>query len=157
MPEPSAVSVGLVLTRVPTMASEASQSRRLAIAVIISWIRWVFLPLALLSAFTNSPRPANMPIYLGTVLFAALYNLAIAMHRRMPDNLVQPMIALAMAGDVLVISVLMWELAADRTAIIWATLMLAGAAAAAIYGWRGVLWYGPMIVGALAVSSLVGG
>jgi hypothetical protein len=134
-----------------------AQNRRLAIAVIISWIRWLFLPLALLSAFLNAPGPANMPIYLGIVIFAGLYNLVITLHRRVPDDLVQPAIAVAMAGDVLVIAVLMWELAADKTAIIWATMMLAGAAAAAIYGWRGVLWYGPLIVVALAVSSLAGG
>src|SRR6478736_9642703 len=138
-------------------ASEALQNRRLAIAVIISWIRWVFLPLALLSAATNVPGPANVTIYLGTVAFAGLYNLVITLHSRVPADLVQPAIAFAMAGDVLVIAVLMWELAADKTAIIWATLMLAGAAAAAIYGWRGVRWYGPMIVVALAVASLAGG
>ena len=141
----------------PTNTSEASRSRRIAIAVIISWVRWVFLPLALLSAFTNVPGPASMPIFLGTVIFAGLYNLAIAQHRRMPEDLVQPAIALAMAGDVLVIAVLMWQLAADTTAIIWATFMLAGAAAAAIYGWRGVVWYGPMILVALGASSLAGG
>jgi len=133
------------------------QKRRLAIAVIISWIRWVFLPLALLSAFMNGPGPTNMAIYLGTVIFAGLYNLVITLHRRLPEDLVQPAIALAMAGDVLVIAILVWELAADKTAIIWATLMLAGAAAAAIYGWRGVFFYGPIIVVALAVASLAGG
>jgi methyl-accepting chemotaxis protein len=140
----------------PTNAAEASQARRLAIAVIISWIRWVFLPLALLSAFTNHPGPANMPIYLGTVLLAGLYNVAITLHGRLPEDLVQPAIAFAMAGDVLVIAVLMWDLATDTQAIIWATFMLAGAAAAAIYGWRGVLWYGPLIVVSLVVASLAG-
>jgi methyl-accepting chemotaxis protein len=139
------------------MASDAAQSRRLAIAVIISWIRWIFLPLALLSAFTNSPRPGNLPIYLGTVFVAVLYNLAITFHRRVPDDLVQPMIALAMAADVLVIAIAVWEMAADPTAIIWATMMLAGAAAAAMYGWRGVLWYGPIMVVTLGVASLAGG
>jgi methyl-accepting chemotaxis protein len=141
----------------PHTGFEATQDRRLATAVIISWVRWVFLPLALLSAFTNAPRPASMPIFLGIVLFAVLYNVAITLHRRLPQDWVPPLIALAMAGDVVVIAVVMWELAADPTAIIWATLMLAGAAAAAIYGWRGVLWYGPIIVVALATSSLAGG
>jgi hypothetical protein len=138
-------------------ASAALQKRRLAIAVIISWIRWLFLPLALLSAVMNVPGPANMPIYLGTVALAGLYNLVVTLHRRLPEDLVQPAIALAMTCDVLVIGVLTWELAADKTAIIWATTMLAGAAAAAIYGWRGVLWYGPLIVVSLGVASLAGG
>jgi len=66
----------LVATPALASATGASGSRRLAIAVIISWIRWLFLPLALLSAFLNAPRPANMAIYLGTVIFAGLYVLS---------------------------------------------------------------------------------
>jgi hypothetical protein len=150
-------TIGVVATPTLASATETSASRRLAIAVIISWIRWVYLPLALLSAFTNSPRPANMPIYVGTVLVIALYNLAITFHRRVPEDFVQPMIALAMAGDVLVIAIAVWEMAADPTAITWATMMLAGAAAASMYGWRGVLWYGPIMVVALGVASVAGG
>jgi hypothetical protein len=137
--------------------SGATLSRRLATATTISWIRWVFLPLALLSAFTNTPRPANLSIDIGIVLFAIAYNTALTLRRHLPDDFVQPMIAFAMAGDIVVIAVGIWEFAADPTAIIWATLMLAGAAAAALYGWRGVQWYGPFIVFALGASSMAGG
>jgi hypothetical protein len=125
--------------------------------VIISRIRWLFLPLGLLTAFTNSPRPAIMSIFLGGVLVSVLYNLAITLHRRLPKDFVQPLIALAMVGDVLGIGISVWEFAADPTAIIWAPLMLVGAAAAVIYGWRGVLWYGPLMVVTLGVASLAGG
>jgi methyl-accepting chemotaxis protein len=138
-------------------ASGTMLSRRLATAKIISWIRWVFMPLALLSAFLNTPRPANLAIFIGIVIFAIAYNTAFTLRRHLPNDFVQPMIAMAMAGDIVVIAVITWELAADPTAIIWATLMLAGAAAAALYGWRGVLWYGPFIVFALAASSVAGG
>jgi len=158
--QPAAIGVTdnvLVLSSPLLTLAEAIRRRRLATAVIISWIRWVLLPLGVLSAFTNSPRPANLPIYLGTILVACLYNVAIALHRRLPYDMVQPMIAVAMAGDVLVIAVLTWELAADPTAITWATLMLAGAAAAALYGWPGIIWYGPFIVVALSVVNLAGG
>ncbi|MFI5270334.1 MAG: hypothetical protein ACHQ7M_23385, partial [Chloroflexota bacterium] len=138
-------------------SSGATLSRRLATAKIISWIRWLFMPLALLSAFMNTPRPANLAIFIGIVLFAIAYNTTFTLRRHLPDDFVQPMIAMAMAGDIVVIAVITWELAADPTAIIWATLMLAGAAAAALYGWRGVLWYGPFIVFALGTSSVAGG
>jgi Methyl-accepting chemotaxis protein (MCP) signalling domain len=163
-PDLSLVKTALVVTddaslspSVVPSASVGTLSRRLATAKIISWIRWAFLPLALLSAFTNTPRPVNLSIYIGIVLFAGAYNTAFTLRRHLPDEFVQPMIAIAMAGDVVVIAVITWELAADPTAITWATLMLAGAAAAALYGWRGVQWYGPFIVFALGASSVAGG
>jgi methyl-accepting chemotaxis protein len=155
--EPSVAATGVVTTPALASATGASESRRLAIAVIISRIRWLFLPLALLTAFTNSPRPAVLSIFLGGVLVSVLYNLAITLHRRLPEDLVQPMIAIAMVGDVLGIGISVWEFSADPTAIIWAPLMLVGAAAAVIYGWRGVLWYGPLMVATLGVASLAGG
>lgn len=132
-------------------------SRRLATAVIISRIRWAFLPLALFAAITNTPRPANLPIYVGVVLIAVAYNVSVTIHPRLPAHVVQPLIALASAGDVLVIAVITWEFAADPTNIAWVTFLLAGVAAAALYGWRGVAWYGPLIVVSLAASSLAGG
>jgi len=163
-PEPTLVKTAPVLTDDESMTSGVvsstsggTLSRRVATARIISWIRWVFLPLALLSAFTNTPGPVNMPIFIGIVLFAAAYNTVFTLRRNLPDDFVQPVIAIAMAGDIVVIAVITWELAADRTAITWATLMLAGAAAAALYGWRGVQWYGPFIVFALGASSVAGG
>jgi hypothetical protein len=155
--EPSLAATGVVATPAIASATVASDSRRLAIAVIISRIRWLFLPLGLLNALTNSPRPAILSIYLGTILVSVFINLAITLHRRVPEDLVQPMIALAMAGDVLGIGIAVWEFAADPTAIIWAPMMLVGAAAAVMYGWRGVLWYGPLIVVTLGVASLAGG
>ncbi|HVD45684.1 MAG TPA: methyl-accepting chemotaxis protein [Candidatus Limnocylindria bacterium] len=155
--EPRVAAIGVVATPALASATGTPASRRLAIAVISSWIRWLFLPLALLAAFTNSPRPAILSIFLAGVLVSVLYNLAITLHRRLPEDLVQPMIALALAGDVLGIGIAVWEFAADPTAIIWAPLMLIGAAAGAMYGWRGVLWYGPLMVVTLGVASLAGG
>ena len=122
-----------------------------------SGIRWVFLPVALLAALTNSPRPANLAIYLAAVAFGFAYNLPVTFHRRLRPDLVEPAIAVAMTGDVLVIATIMWEFASDPTATIWASLMLAGAAASALYGWRGATIFGPFIVATLLVTSLTGG
>jgi hypothetical protein len=136
---------------------ETINTRRLATAVVISVIRWVFLPVALIAAFANTPGPANLPIYIGIVLIGFAYNAPVTFHSRIPARMVQPAIAVAMAGDVLVIAVIMWEFSGDPTAIIWATLMLVGAAAAALYGRRGATVFGPLIVVALIASSFAGG
>ncbi len=138
-------------------ATEAINTRRLATAVVISRIRWVFLPVALLAAFANTPRPMNMPIYIGIVLLGFAYNMPVTFYSRIPAALVQPAIAVAMAGDVVIVAVIMWEFSGDATAIVWATLMLAGAAAAALYAWRGAAVFGPLIIVALIASSLAGG
>ncbi len=155
--KPGSAASGTVARPPFASATGAAASRRLAIAVIISRIRWLFLPLGLINAFTNSPRPAILSIYLGTIFVGVLINLAITLHSRVPEDLVQPMIALATAADVLGIGIAVWEFAGDPTAIIWAPMMLVGAAAAVLYGWRGVLWYGPLMVLTLGVASLAGG
>ncbi len=138
-------------------SSAATNTRRLSTAVVISVIRWIFLPIALLAAFTNAPKPANMAIFVGIVAIGLAYNLPVTFHSRLPARFVQPAIAIAMAGDVLVISVITWEFSSDPTAIVWATLMLVGAAAAALYGKKGAAFFGPLIVAALIVSSVAGG
>ena len=51
--EPRVAAIGVVATPALASATGTPASRRLAIAVISSWIRWLFLPLALLAAFTN--------------------------------------------------------------------------------------------------------
>ncbi len=135
----------------------AVNTRRLATAVVISVIRWIFLPIALLAAFTNVPKPANIAIFVGIVAIGLAYNMPVTFHSRLPGQFVQPAIAVAMAGDVLVVSVIMWEFSTDPAAIVWATLMLVGAAAAALYGKQGAAVFGPLIVAALIVSSVAGG
>src|ERR1700686_2305290 len=42
-------------------------SRRLATAVVISRIRWVFIPLALVGVPTNVPPPVNLGLFLAAI------------------------------------------------------------------------------------------
>jgi hypothetical protein len=104
----------------------ADHANRLETAVVISRIRWAFLPLAVVGVLTNVPPPVNRNLFLGTILFLALYNTALTLHSRVPASLVQPLIFVAMAGDVLLVSVTMFEFASDPADLGWGFLMLAG-------------------------------
>jgi len=138
-------------------AAKQSDARRLATAVFVSRVRWVFLPLGLVEAFAATPPPLNRALFVLTFVYLALYNLAITLHRRLPEGLVQPLIAVAMASDVVVAAVVMVEFAHVPTDSGWAALMLVGPTAAVLYGWRGVYWFGPALIGALVWLYLVGG
>ncbi|HEV3345410.1 MAG TPA: histidine kinase dimerization/phospho-acceptor domain-containing protein, partial [Pirellulales bacterium] len=89
--------------------------------------------------------------------YLALYNSAITLHRWLPAGLVQPLIAVAMASDVVVAAVVMVEFAHVPTDSGWAALMLVGPTAAVLYGWRGVYWFGPALIAALVWLYVVGG
>jgi diguanylate cyclase (GGDEF)-like protein len=138
------------------IGAEGVNARRLATAVVISRIRWAFIPLALVGVTTNVPPPVNVGLFLATILFVVTYNTALTMHARLPGRSLQPLIALAMAGDVLMVAVTMFEFARDPADLGWAFLMLIGPAAAVLYGWAGVRWFGPAMILALLGSSLVG-
>jgi signal transduction histidine kinase len=143
----------------PPIADIASQTeaRRLAIAVFVSRVRWVFLPLGLVEAFAATPPPLNRAVFVLTFAYLALCNSAITLHRRLPARFVQPLIAVAMASDVVVAAVVMVEFAHVPTDNGWAVLMLVGPTAAVLYGWRGVYWFSPALIGALLWLYLVGG
>jgi signal transduction histidine kinase len=134
-----------------------SQARRLATAVFVSRVRWIFVPLGIVEAFASTPPPLNRAVFVLTFVYLALYNLAITIHRRLPASLVQPLIAVAMASDVFVAAVVMVEFAHVPTDSGWAALMLVGPTAAVLYGWRGVYWFGPALIGALVWLYVVGG
>ena len=134
-----------------------SQARRLATAVFVSRVRWVFVPLGIVEAFASTPPPLNRTVFIMTFVYIALYNSLITLHRRLPSGLVQPLIAFAMASDVLVAAVVMVEFAHVWTDSGWAALMLVGPTAAVLYGWRGVYWFGPALIGALVWLYVVGG
>jgi signal transduction histidine kinase len=138
-------------------AARQSDARRLATAVFISRVRWSFLPLGLAETFVATPPPLNRAALLVTFGYFALVNSAITLHRRLPAGLIQPLIAVAMASDVLVAAVVMVEFAHVPTDSGWAALMLVGPTAAVLYGWRGVYWFGPALIGALVWLYLVGG
>ena len=131
-------------------------SSRLATAIVISRIRWTFIPLGVVGVLTNVPPPVNRNLFLGTIFFVAMYNAVLTVHRWLPSDLLQPLIFLAMAGDVLMVAVTMFEFASDPADLGWGFLMLVGPAAAVLYGWRGLLWFGPLMIVALFVSSLAG-
>jgi signal transduction histidine kinase len=143
----------------PPISDGAKQSdaRRLATAVFVSRVRWVFVPLGFVEAFASTPPPLNRAVFILTFVYLALYNSAITFHRRLPAGLVQPLIAFAMASDVVVAAVVMVEFAHVRTDSGWAALMLVGPTAAVLYGWRGVYWFGPALIGALVWLYLAGG
>ena len=101
-----------------------SQARRLATAVFVSRVRWIFVPLGIVEAFASTPPPLNRAVFVLTFVYLALYNLAITIHRRLPASLVQPLIAVAMASDVFVAAVVMVEFAHVPTDSGWAALML---------------------------------
>jgi signal transduction histidine kinase len=138
-------------------AAKQSEARRLATAVFVSRVRWFFVPLAIVETFASTPPPLNRAAFIATFAYMALYNLAITFHRRLPAGLVQPLVAVAMASDVLVAAVVMVEFAHVSTDNGWAALMLVGPTAAVLYGWRGVYWFGPALIGALVWLYLVGG
>jgi signal transduction histidine kinase len=144
------------LARSQTIDREAG-ARRLATAVFISRVRWAFVPLGFVEAFASNPPPLNRTVFILTFVYLALYNSAITFHRRLPAGMVQPLIALAMASDVVVAAIVMVEFAHVPTDSGWAALMLVGPTAAVLYGWRGVYWFGPALIGALACLYLVGG
>jgi diguanylate cyclase (GGDEF)-like protein len=137
--------------------TSVENSGRLATAVVISRIRWAFIPLAIVGVLTNVPPPVNQNLFLATIVFLAAYNLALTVHSRLPRGLVQPLILVAMAGDVLLVGVTMFEFASDPADLGWGFLMLVGPAAAVLYGWRGLLWFGPPMIAALFVATLSGG
>jgi signal transduction histidine kinase len=137
--------------------AKESDARRLATAVFVSRVRWVFVPLGLVEAFASTPPPLNRAVFILTFVYLALYNSAITFHRRLPAGLVQPLIAVAMASDVVVAAVVMVEFAHVPTDSGWAALMLVGPTAAVLYGWRGVYWFGPALIAALIWLYLVGG
>jgi signal transduction histidine kinase len=134
-----------------------ADARRLATAVFVSRVRWVFVPLGFVEAFAATPPPINRVGLIATFVYLALYNSAITFHRRLPAGLVQPLIAVAMASDVVVAAVVMVEFAHVPTDSGWAALMLVGPTAAVLYGWRGVYWFGPALIGALVWLYLAGG
>jgi diguanylate cyclase (GGDEF)-like protein len=138
------------------IGAEGVNTRRLATAIVISRIRWAFIPLALVGVTTNVPPPVNLDLFLATILFVVAYNAALTLHARLPQRTIEPLIALAMAGDVLIVAVTMFEFARDPTDLGWAFLMLVGPAAAVLYGWSGVRWFGPAMILALLGSSLAG-
>jgi signal transduction histidine kinase len=157
------------IVQIPSLASDAlarppigdaakqSEARRLATAVFVSRVRWVFLPLGLVEAFAATPPPLNRTLFVLTFAYLALYNAAITLHSRLPARFVQPLIAVAMASDVVVAAVVMVEFANVPTDSGWAALMLVGPTAAVLYGWRGVYWFGPALIAALVWLYLVGG
>jgi signal transduction histidine kinase len=138
-------------------SAKQSDARRLATAVFVSRVRWVFVPLGIVEAFASTPPPLNRAVFILTFVYIALYNAAITFHGRLPAGLVQPLIAFAMASDVVVAGVVMVEFAHVPTDGGWATLMLVGPTAAVLYGWRGVYWFGPALIVALASLYVVGG
>jgi signal transduction histidine kinase len=115
------------------------------------------VPLGFVQAFAGTPAPLNRTAFIVTFAYLALYNTAITFHRRLPAGLVQPLIAVAMASDVLVAAVTMVEFARVPTDSGWSALMLVGPTAAVLYGWRGVYWFGPALVAALVWLYVVGG
>lgn len=137
--------------------AKQSDARRLATAVFVSRVRWVFVPLGFVEAFASTPPPLNRAVFILTFVYLALYNSAITFHRRLPAGLVQPLIAVAMVSDVVVAAVVMVEFARVPTDSGWAALMLVGPTAAVLYGWRGVYWFAPALIGALVWLYLVGG
>lgn len=141
----------------PDIAQKQSDARRLATAVFVSRVKWVFVPLGLVEAFASTPPPLNRAVFILTFVYLALYNSAITFHRRLPAGLVQPLIAVAMVSDVVVAAVVMVEFARVPTDSGWAALMLVGPTAAVLYGWRGVYWFAPALIGALVWLYLVGG
>jgi signal transduction histidine kinase len=138
-------------------SAKQSDARRLATAVFVSRVRWVFVPLGFVEAFASTPPPLNRAVFILTFVYLALYNSAITFHRRLPAGLVQPLIAVAMVSDVVVAAVVMVEFARVPTDSGWAALMLIGPTAAVLYGWRGVYWFAPALIGALVLLYLVGG
>ena len=137
--------------------AKLSDARRLATAVFISKVRWAFVPLGFVEAFASTPPPLNRTVFVLMFVYLGLYNSTITFHRRMPPGLVQPLIAVAMASDVLLAAVVMVEFAHIPTDSTWAALMLVGPTAAVLYGWRGVYWFTPPMIGALVLLYVVGG
>jgi signal transduction histidine kinase len=115
------------------------------------------VPLGFVQAFAGTPAPLNRTAFIVTFVYLALYNSAITFHRRLPVGWVQPLIAVAMASDVVVAAVTMVEFAHVPTDSGWAALMLVGPTAAVLYGWRGVYWFGPALIAALVWLYVVGG
>lgn len=138
-------------------AAKQADARRLATAVFVSRVRWFFVPLGFVEAFAATPPPISRTGLILTFVYLALYNSAITLHRWLPAGWVQPLIAVAMASDVAVAAVVMVEFAHVRTDNGWAALMLVGPTAAVLYGWRGVYWFGPALIGALVWLYLAGG
>ena len=138
-------------------SAKQSDARRLATAVFVSRVRWAFVPLGFAQAFAGTPAPLNRTAFILTFVYLALYNTAITFHHRLPAGWVQPLIAVAMASDVVVAAVTMVEFAHVPTDSGWAALMLVGPTAAVLYGWRGVYWFGPALIAALVWLYVVGG
>ena len=132
------------------------RARRLATAIVISRIRWLFIPLALVGVTTNVPPPVNLPLFLATIALVIGYNTALTFHSRLPHRFVQPLIAVAMFGDVLMVAVTMLQFAHDPTDLGWSFLLLVGPTAAVLYGYRGVLAFVPPMLASLLGAAIAG-
>jgi diguanylate cyclase (GGDEF)-like protein len=143
-------------TLAPRATGDDARSRRLATAVVISRTRWLFIPLAVVGVSTNVPPPADLGLFLLVIAVFSACNLALTLHARLPERFAQPLVALMMVADIVMVAVTMLEFAYDPTDLGWSFLLLTGVAAAVLYGRRGVVAFGPPMVVSLFVTTIVG-
>lgn len=134
--------------------SRAATARALAdrahTALILSRWRWVGLAGALATlVLPKEPAPVSTLVLALSVLVAVGYNLPAAFVRRLAGRFVEPVLALTLTGDVLVLVVWGAMLANDPAASMAAVFTVPAFEAALLFRWRGVAAFVVVYVAAL--------
>ena len=74
-------------------------SDRVALAGLVSRVRWVGILLCLGQAFVGRPAPLSSAAMLLLALVVTGYNLSAAASARLPARLVEPVIGVGLVGD----------------------------------------------------------
>ena len=127
----------------PVVPDEAV-SQRLQLGRLLGRVRWAGVALGVVLAVTTSnPRPIfGVAGVLAAAGVMALYNVPVALIRRLPRQAVEPVILGALAGDFLVVTAWTLLTADDMFATTYAAFALVAIEAATLYRFRGALGFG---------------
>ncbi len=114
---------------------------RTSLAIVTSWIRWGAVALSLAVSLIGSPGPISRIAALAVTLAIVLYNAPIAFVRRLPEQLVEPAIVLALAGDLLACVAWLLLNANDPSDMTFLIFIVAAIEVPVFYRWRGALGF----------------
>lgn len=129
-----------------------AMSDRVALAGLVSRVRWVGILLCLGQAFVGKPAPISTAAMLGLILAVAAYNIPAARSARLARRLVEPIIAIGLVGDFVAATV--WLLLNPGISLHVGLLVYVTVAieAGVAYYWIGALGFLAGLSGTLALG-----
>lgn len=119
-------------------------------AVTLSRWRWAAIAGALATVvLPKEPAPISTPVLALSLLVVIVYNLPATFARRLPGRLVEPVLAITLAGDLFVLVAWGAMLANDPAASLAAVFTVPAFEAALLFRWRGVAAFLVVYVAAL--------